>query len=177
MNSKIYQAASMATKTLEMNSTSPDDIVDCIQLHAGLAVAAAWIPIGGLDVAALTANIWTMYARINKFLGVSFSENIMKSIGSAVMANLASNLALTGVAAALKYIPGIGTFAGGMVMGATVYGTTIGAAWIYLTAITNWAKKGKGSGDDLKSCIEEVINLNKDKINDIIQDEKANYSA
>ena len=167
MDSNIYQVATLATESLGVGSASQNNIIDCVQFHAGLAVAAAWIPVGGLDVAALTANIWTMYARINKFLGISFNENIMKCIGSAAMANLASNLAITGVATVFKWFPGVGSITGGIVLSATVYSTTIGAAWIYLTAITNWAKKGKESGDDLKACVEDVIVQNKKQINDI----------
>ena len=177
MSAVIYPAAVLAVRTLdrEMRTTLPDEIVDCIQLHSGLAVAAAWIPIGGLDVAALTANIWTMYVRINKLLGISFSENMMKSIGSAVAANLASNLALTGIAAGLKYIPFVGTITGGAIMSASMYGTTLGAAWIYLMAIVNWVKRGKGSGDDLKSCVNDVMAQNSNKIKEIIDNEKSNY--
>ena len=179
MSVVIYPAAVLAVKALdkEMRTTVPSDIVDCIQLHAGLSVAAAWIPVGGLDVAALTANIWTMYVRINNMLGISFSENMMKSIGSAVAANLASNLAITGVAAAVKYIPIFGTITGGVLMSATMYGATIGAAWIYLMAIVNWVKKGKGSGYDLKSCVNDVMAQNKGKIDDIINNEKSNYKG
>ncbi len=174
MNSVLYPAAVIAVKSLdkEMRSTLPDEIVNCIQLHAGLSVAGSCIPVGGLDVAALTANIWTMYVRINNKLGISFSENMMKSIGSAVVANLTSNLALTGVGAALKYIPLFGTVAGSLIMGASMYGATIAAAWIYLMAIVNWVKKGKGSGNDLKSSVNDVIRQNKSKIDDIIKDNK-----
>lgn len=174
MNPVIYPAAVLAVKALdkEMRTTLPNEIVNCIQLHSGLAVAASFIPIGGLDVAALTGNIWTMYVRINKLLGISFSENMMKSIGSAVAANLASNLAIAGTAAVVKYIPFLGTITGGAVMSVTMYGATIGAAWIYLMAIVNWVKKGKGSGDDLKSCVNDVMIQNKNKINDIVKSKK-----
>jgi len=174
MNPALYPVAIMAVKSLdkEMRSTLPDEIVNCIQMHAGLSVASSCIPVGGLDVAALTANIWTMYVRINNKLGISFSENMMKSIGSAVVANLTSNLALTGVGAALKYIPLFGTVAGSLIMGASMYGATIAAAWIYLMAIVNWVKKGKGSGDDLKSSVNDVIKQNKNKIDEIIKDAK-----
>ena len=173
----LYPTAAMAVKVLDkgMRTTLPSELVDCIQLHAGLAVAAAWIPIGGLDIAALTGNIWTMYARINKKLGVSFSENMLKSIGSAVAANMASNLALTGIGSLLKWIPGIGTVSGGFIMSAAMYGTTIGAAWIYLTALVNWVKTGKGSGEDFKSCVEDVMAQNKDKINEIVKQAKSDY--
>lgn len=173
----IYPAAVLAVRALdrEMRTTLPDEIVDCIQLHAGISAGAAWIPIGGLDVAALTANIWTMYIRINKKLGISFSENMMKSIGSAVAANLASNLTIAGVGSVLKYIPGIGTLAGGAIMTATMYGTTVGAAWIYLMAIVNWVKKGKGSGEDLKSCVADVIAQNRGAIDEVINSSKRSY--
>ena len=179
MNPVIYPAAVLAVKALdkEMRTTLPDEIVNCIQLHSGLAVAASFIPVGGLDVAALTGNIWTMYARINKFLGISFNENIIKSIGSTLTASLTSNITLTGIATVFKWFPGIGTITGGIVMGATVYATTISAAWIYLTAIANWAKEGKGSSNNLESCIEDVIVQNKKQINDIIQNKEATYSA
>lgn len=177
MNHALMPAAVLAVRSLDrsMRSELPNEIVDTIQTHAGLAVAAAWIPVSGLDVAALTANIWTMYIRINKKLEISFSENMMKSIGSAVAANLASNLAISGLGSFLKIIPGIGTVTGGVLMVATMYGTTIGAAWIYLTAIVNWVKKGKGSGDDLKSCINDVISQNKDKIKSVINEAKKDH--
>ena len=177
MTSKLYHAAALATKSLGVGSAPQDNIIDCVQLHAGLSIAAAWIPIGGLDVATLTANILTMYARINKFLGISFNENIMKSIGSTLTASLTSNITLTGIATVFKWFPGIGTITGGIVMGATVYATTISAAWIYLTAIANWGQEGKGSSNNLESCIEDVIVQNKKQINDIIQNEEATYSA
>lgn len=158
-----------------MRTTLPDKIVDCIQVHAGLAVASAWIPVGGLDVAAMTANIWTMYVRINNLLGISFSENMMKSIGSAVTANFTSNLAVAGIGSLLKYIPGIGTISGGVLMSAAMYGTTIGAAWIYLTAIVRWVQKGKGG--DLKSCVNEVIIQNKNTVKDIVDSEISSYKS
>lgn len=177
MSHVILPAAMMAAKYLDnsMRSELPHELVDTIQTHAVLAVAAAWIPIGGLDVAVLTGNIWTMYVRINKQLGISFSDNMMKSIGSAVAANLASNLAVTGLAAAMKWIPGLGTLAGGVMMSATTYGSTVGAAWIYLTALVNWVKKGKGSGDDLKSCINDVMAQNAGDIKNIVNDAGKEY--
>lgn len=177
MSHLLLPVAALAVRSLDrsMRVELPNELVDAIQTHAVLAVAAAWIPVGGLDVAALTANIWTMYVRINKKLGISFSDNMMKSIGSAVAANLASNLAIAGLGAALKWIPGFGTVAGGILMSATMYGTTVGAAWIYLTALVNWVKKGKGSGDDLKSCINDVMAQNADEIKSIINDAKKNY--
>lgn len=175
--SYLLSAAALAVKSLDssMRSELSSELVDTIETHAVLSVAAAWIPVGGLDVAAITANVWTMYVRINKKLGISFSENMMKSIGSAVAANLAGNLALVGMGAAVKYIPLFGQIAGGMLMSATMYGVTIGAAWIYLMALVNWVNKGKGSGEDLKSCVDEVMSQNQGKIKTVITEAKSDY--
>ena len=100
---------------------------------------------------------------------------MMKSIGSAVAANLASNLAVAGVGVALKYIPFVGQVGGGLLMSATMYGASLTAAWIYLMAIVNWVKKGKGSGDDLKSCVEDVIKQNKEEIQRVMDEAKSEY--
>lgn len=173
----LYPAAAMAVRVLDrsMRTTLPNDIVDAIQTHAVLAVAAAWIPVTGLDMAALAANTWGMYIHINKLLGLSFSENMMKSIGSAVVANLTSNLAVAGVGSLLKFIPGIGSVSGGLIMSATMYGATLCAAWIYLTAIVNWVKEGKGSGDDFRSCVNDVMAQNKGKIKSMMKEAKSEY--
>lgn len=170
----LYPAAAMAIKALDngMRSTLPDDIVDCIQTHAGIAAGSAWIPIPGADLAAITCNIWTMYIRINSKLGISLNSNVIKSIGSAVAANLTGNIAAAGIGSVLKLIPGIGTIAGGIVTSATLYGSTLAAAWIYLLAIANWVKKGKGSGDDLSACINDVIAQNKNEIDKIRKTKK-----
>ena len=86
----------------------PKEIANVVKTHSKLAVGSAWIPVPGADVAAGAAVIWGMYVRINNKLGIPFGENIMKSIGSGVATNLASYLAMTGVASAIKFIPGIG---------------------------------------------------------------------
>lgn len=173
----LYPAAAMAVRALDksMRTSLPDEIVDAIQTHAVLAVAAAWIPVTGLDMAALAANTWGMYIHINKLLSLSFSENMMKSIGSAVAANLTSNLAVAGVGSLLKFIPGIGSVSGGFIMSATMYGATLCAAWIYLMAVVNWVKEGKGSGDDLQSCVNDVIAQNKDRIKAMMKEAKTEY--
>ena len=79
----------------------PEDIEKIVKKHAAIAVATAFIPVGGLDMVAATANVWTMYVRINNALGIKFSDNKMKSIGSAVVSNLVQNLGIAAVAVAL----------------------------------------------------------------------------
>lgn len=139
----------------------PTEIANVVKLHSKLAVGSAWIPIPGADMAAGAANIWGMYARINNKLGLPFGENVMKSIGSGVATNLASYVAMSGVASALKFIPGIGSLGGAVLMSASLYGVTLASGWVYLQALCMLAEK-KGSsfsvsdiGDAVNSLLRE----------------------
>lgn len=97
------------------------ELSNIIKQHALLATGSAMIPVPGADLAAMAATVWTMYVRINEAVGVSFGDNVLKSIASGVIANLASvipGVAIAmGTATLLKFVPGIGTV-GGMVVGA-----------------------------------------------------------
>ena len=42
-------------------------------------------------------------------------------------------------------------------------------------AIVNWVKEGKGSGDDLQSCVNDVIAQNKDRIKAMMKEAKTEY--
>ena len=143
----------------------PTEIANVVKLHSKLAVGSAWIPIPGADMAAGAANIWGMYARINNKLGLPFGENVMKSIGSGVATNLASYVAMSGVASALKFIPGIGSLGGAVLMSASLYGVTLASGWVYLQALCTLAEK-KGSsfsvsdiGDAVNSLLRESSNI------------------
>ena len=125
----------------------PQEIVDVVKLHSKLAVGSAWIPIPGADVAAGAATVWGMYIRINNKIGLSFSDNVIKSIGSGVATNLASYIAMSGVASAMKFVPGIGTLGGAIVMSASLYAVTLVSGWIYLKALCTLAEK---DGSNLK---------------------------
>lgn len=161
-------------KTADANL--PREIADVVKLHSKLAVGSAWIPIPGADVAAGAANIWGMYVRINNKLSIPFGENVMKSIGSGVATNLASYAAMSGVASALKFIPGIGTIGGAVLMSATLYGLTLASGWIYLNALSLVAAK-KGNTFSASDISKAVNDLLKDKttIKNFIDEAKKTY--
>lgn len=161
-------------KTAESNL--PREIADVVKLHSKLAVGSAWIPVPGADVAAGAANIWGMYVRINNKLSIPFGENVMKSIGSGVATNLASYAAMSGVASALKFIPGIGTFGGAVLMSATLYGITLASGWVYLNALTLVAER-KGNAFSASDISKAVNDLLKDKttIKNFIDEAKKTY--
>lgn len=156
--------------------TLPQEIAGVVKLHSKLAVGAAWIPVPGADVAAGAANIWGMYARINNKLDIPFGENVMKSIGSGVATNLASYMAMSGVASALKLIPGIGTIGGAAVLSASLYAVTLASGWIYLQALCALAeKKGKSfSVSDITKAVNDMLK-EKSVIKDFIQSAKKTY--
>lgn len=144
----------------------PEDIEKIVRKHAAIAVATAFIPVGGLDLVAATANVWTMYVRINNALGVKFSDNKMKSIGSAVVSNLVQNLGVAAVAMALKWNP-ISYIASVAVLTGALYGLTITSGWVYLKALTNMAL----NDGDIDRSIKETLK-DKASISQVYKDNK-----
>lgn len=173
MPSRIYETAlKLIDAYKRINSAAsyvlPEDIVKIVKCHAAIAVATAFIPIGGLDMAAATVNIWTMYTKINTALGIKFSDNKMKSIGSAIASNLVLNLGVSAVVSGLKFT-GVGYFAAIAILTTSMYALTMTAGWVYLKALTNMALYDKDIDDSVKdvlkdkSAIDKVYNENKKK--------------
>lgn len=154
----------------------PKEIVDIVKLHSKLAVGSAWIPVPGADIAAGAATIWGMYIRINNKIGLSFSENVMKTIGSGVATNLVSYVAMSGFASAIKFIPGIGTIGGALLMSASLYAITLTSGYVYLRAIRALAenKKRNFSGKDLESAVNREL-LNKTEVKRFFNESKQTY--
>ncbi|MBT0552316.1 DUF697 domain-containing protein [Riemerella anatipestifer] len=122
----------------------PEDIAGIVKLHAKLSTGAAFIPIPGVDVLASAASIWSMYGRINSVLGISVKENILKTIASGVITNLASTGIVLGIGSAIKIIPGIGTVAGTVIMLAGIYASILLSGWVYIKVLTIIANKNDG---------------------------------
>lgn len=158
------------------DSMLPREIVDVVKLHSKLAVGSAWLPVPGADVAAGAATIWTMYARINNKIGLPFGENAMKSVASGVATNLVGYVAMSGVASALKFIPGIGTVGGAILLSASLYALTLTSGYIYLRALKYLAKtKGTTfSVDDIAKAIKKVL-LDEKAIGDFFKESKQSY--
>lgn len=157
-------------------ATLPQEIVDVVKLHSKLAVGSAWIPVPGADVAAGAANIWSMYARINGKIGIPVKENILKSIGAGVATNLTGYIAMSGVASAMKFIPGIGSVGGALIMSASLYAVTLVSGWVYLEALCKMAKRNGGTINphDFKQAIDQVLS-NKGLIKRLINTAKTEY--
>lgn len=159
----------------QADTVLPKDIANVVKTHSKLAVGSAWIPVPGADVAAGAITIWTMYTRINDKLGLSIKENVLKTIASGVATNLASYAAMSGVASAMKFIPGIGTIGGAIIMSASLYGITLASGWVYLKALVLLAEKGNGNLD-LSQLGNAMTTILKDSsIKSFINDAKKEY--
>lgn len=159
----LVHGAKNAYENLQLFGDGPKarELSDVIKQHALLGTAVGLIPVPGADLAALAANTWTMYVRINNVVGVSFGDNILKSIASGVIANLASlipGIALAvGAETLLKFIPGIGT-AGGMVIGAAAnVAVMYVAGQVYLKSLEVLIHSGKPlTEENIKRVAEQT---------------------
>ena len=178
IDGKLLKASIKLVRLMDKTADDnlPREIADVVKLHSKLAVGSAWIPVPGADIAAGAATIWGMYVRINNKLSIPFGENVMKSIGSGVATNLASYAAMSGVASALKFIPGIGTIGGAVLMSATLYGLTLASGWIYLNALSLVAaKKGNAfSASDISKAVNDLLR-DKTTIKNFIDEAKKTY--
>ena len=147
----------------------PEDIADIVKLHSKIATGAALIPIPGVDALVGASAIWTMYGRINGCLGISLKENILKTIVSGVVTNLASFSVTLGVGSALKLIPGIGTIVGTTIMLGGLYVTTLLSGWVYIKVLTLIATKNNGiiNFDEISETTSSFIRNNKAEIKNL----------
>ena len=160
----------------EADKCLPKDVSDVVKLHSKIAVGSAWIPVPGVDAVAGAANIWTMYGRINSKLGFTIKDNVLKTIASGVATNLASYLAVSGVASAMKLIPGIGSIGGAIVMSASLYVVTLASGYVYLKALLLLAQQKGPQMKDLSGLGEAINTALKDSnLSEFISEAKKEY--
>lgn len=159
----------------------PEKLAGIVKTHSAIAVGTALVPVPILDVTAAITNIWTMYVRINKEVNIPFAENALRSIALGVVTNVGAGLAggmvLVTVA---KFLPGLGTFGGTVLMGSTVYAVTLASSVIYMKALTKLlASKVKTNCEmtagDLKAAVNETMK-DKDLIKTVMAEAKAGYA-
>lgn len=175
---ELYEAAEALVTVLDKTAEQllPQEIVDVVKLHSKLAVGSALIPVPSADVAAGAANIWTMYGRVNSKVGISIRDNVLKTVGSGVVTNLASYMAMAGLGSAIKAIPGLGTVTGTALMSASLYAVTLASGYIYVKALTLLANKGNGSIDitQIDSAVKDILK-NKEVIKNFIKAAKSDF--
>jgi uncharacterized protein (DUF697 family) len=165
-----YQVALAADKATD--GAVHEDVAKIVKLHAKIAIASAFIPVPGADIAAMATNTWTMYVRINKALGIPFSENIIKSLASGIATNLLSVVPAMAVGEMLKFIPGVGTLAGSAIMAGSLYTITIAAGIVYMRALAMILKqKSELTEVNLQAVVDALVG-DKNTMKQIVKDAK-----
>lgn len=159
-----------------------DTIIRCSVAAAIAGVGAGWLPGAGAFVAsaAWVAAIWTMYVRINKNLGISIKDNILKSLASAFLTNIIASAGalILGFSAGLllSLIPGLQ--AGAVVIDGMIgYVTVFASGVLYINLLTKVMKaKGRlefADGDDLKQMAKDIVK--EGNVKGIIKEARQSY--
>lgn len=123
-----------------------DKVASIIDTHA-IAAAAAGLAGGLLPgvasvIAMLTSTgaIWSMYYRICGELDIKVSKNMLKTVGSAVLTNIVTQLGgMLALELVSSFIPGLAVVASV----ALCYGITVLAGYLFLEILTRIFKAGK----------------------------------
>lgn len=144
-----------------------DTIMGCSVAAAIAGVGSGWLPGAGALVAsaAWVAAIWTMYVKINKDLGISIKDNVLKSLASAFLTNIIASAGalILGWAASLllSLLPGFGTAGAVVIDGMIGYVTVFASGVLYINLLTKVMKaKGRlefADGDDLKQMAKDIV--------------------
>ena len=151
-------------KTSEvMRNSIPNELVNVVERHKkvqlGASLAQSFIPGAGVvAMSAAVASLWKMYYDINVVLGIKISDNVGKSLTSAVVTNLSSagaQIGATAVSEGAKFIPFVGWLASAAI--STVSSTAIvyGSAYLYMMALTEmYEVEGKFDIDYLTTSLK-----------------------
>lgn len=162
--SELEKAAKGLIKGSQLNEVA--NVINRFAIYSAVASVAAFAPgIGGIIASLSQAGlIWGTYVMINKTLGISMKENVVKFIGSAMITNLATtagSLLVSYVGATIiSFLPGANILAValyGMIGYVLIYASSL----LYLNLLTK-VMKAKGSfdldtSDETKNIIGDVV--------------------
>lgn len=76
----------------------------------------------------------------------------------------------------MKFISGIGSIGGAVVMSGALYAVILASEYVYLKALIALLKKEEVvSGDKLKASVDDFMNNNRSEIKSFINEAKKNY--
>lgn len=165
-------------------SVTKDELMKIVKTHAAGATASVMalvsIPGAGTAVASVveTGFVWSMYYRLCRKLGLSVKKELLKAIGSAIVADVAGSIAIQLIAGTiLSIVPGIGTVGAMAVVGLTGYCVLYYCGILFIEMLVKVFRAGKSvenySADELKSMMKETSE--KISFKDIKQEAKQAY--
>jgi hypothetical protein len=170
-------------KTVDENL--PAEIAEVVKIHsAGAAasgLAAGWIPgAGGIAATGICMGfIWSMYGRINSKIGLPLTENVIKSLGTAIATNLGAYFVGGLITSTIfSILPGLGSVGASVVVGGTSYALTLASGYVYLKVLTNLFLSGNDPTrmdvDSFKQAADTVVA--NENMKQVIADAKASYT-
>lgn len=152
-----------AIRSIRPNDTAAySDVQYIITVHAlgaSLAsVASGWIPgIGeGIATGIATGFVCTMYYRLAKRMDLNLPRNALKGIASAIIAEIAVYIAaVLFLAAAITFIPGIGTLSGALLSGTIAFCMVQSAGELFLTMMSKLFR-AKTSAEIEEMSVDEL---------------------
>lgn len=137
-------------------------ILDCALVAAGVDALGGLIPVLAIPAAITSCfgAVWVMYGKLCSKLGIRMSENVLKLLARAALANIAANLGSVLIALVVgMLIPGAAIAASAI----TVFLTVWLAGYIFLQLILKLAQKSKDpytfsdiSTGEMKQTVKEI---------------------
>lgn len=155
-------------------------IQTCSIVSAASGLGASLFPGGSLVLTAVAVGaVWTMYVKINKDLGISISDNTLKSFASAILSNIITSAGSIIVALAvttiLSVIPVL-HFLSVPAQATVAYLSVFSAGILYIKFLTKMFK-AKGSFDtsnvDVKQAAKDVVS--ETDMKSMLEDVKKSY--
>ena len=153
----------------------------CAITAAATGVGAGMFPgVGSIVLTAASVGaIWTMYYRINRILGISISQNKLKSLASAILTNIiaaaGSYILLIVAALIFGFIPGL-HFLAAPAEALIAYICVFASGILYIKMLTN-IFKAKGSFElsdsEIDGRAKDVVN--ETNMNSLIDNLKESY--
>lgn len=156
MNTALRSALYALTTHFKASADQIEKTIIGFGLFASVASAAAGAitAVGPFAATVVTtACVYAMYYKLANLLGVKISKNILKSIASAVIADIVSSIGVTLALAVLtSFVPVIGNLSSAAICAIAQFGLVYVAGFMFITVLN------KLHGDSETEISEEALN-------------------
>ena len=139
----------LRTEAKDMDEKIEKMIIKHALAAAAAAVASGWIPGAGSTIATGIAIgfVWAMYYRLCSLLNIPISKNILKTLASVVIAEVAAYVGVVLVAsAAISFIPAVGNLSASWLCAIMNFGMVYAAGYIFILMISEVLKAKTDAG-------------------------------
>lgn len=157
-----------------------DIVVQHAVAGAAAGAAAAVVPGAGalIAVGAAGSSVLAMYVRLAKEMNVKLGNGVLKALASAVVADISATvIGNLGLAAAISFIPGVGSMSAGMLAGISNFGVVYLAAYIFIKTLSSLFASKKDistmSSADLTKMMKDMAGTINQK--EILKEAKQQY--